>query len=149
MNWKEIGGLDEPITAFQREKDSGSQTGMEQMVMQGVPMLDAPTLQIYSMGALIDAVGEFSNKPTSIGYTYKFYVDNLYQDDNIKILKINSVTPSQANIISKSYPLTVSYYGAVRAGDGKNSAGRKFLDWLLSGQGQASIAQAGYVPLAP
>ena len=36
-NWKEVGGNDEKIRAYQREENSGSQTAMEKLVMQGIP----------------------------------------------------------------------------------------------------------------
>ncbi|MDR1615470.1 MAG: substrate-binding domain-containing protein [Syntrophomonadaceae bacterium] len=146
-NWKEVGGSDEPIVAYQREANSGSQTGMEQLVMQGAPMLPPRTSIIDSMGILIDTVAEYQNGLSSIGYTYKYYIDKLYQNDNIKILLIDGIAPDSENIAGLKYPLTVSYYGVVRENDGADSIGHQFLEWMLSGEGQRCIAQAGYVPL--
>ena len=37
-NWKEVGGQDEEIKAFQRPVNSGSQTGMLSLVMKGLPI---------------------------------------------------------------------------------------------------------------
>ncbi|MDR1160257.1 MAG: substrate-binding domain-containing protein [Syntrophomonadaceae bacterium] len=147
-NWKEVGGNDAPIAAYQREADSGSQTGMEQLVMQGVPMSPPQTTIVDSMGGLIDAVAEYQNGLSSIGYTYKYYIDKLYRNDNIKILRIDGIPPDSENIASLKYPLTVSYYGVVRENDGEDSTGRQFLDWMLSDEGQRCIAQAGYLPLS-
>ena len=41
-NWKEVGGEDEKITAFQRPVNSGSQTGMLSLVMKGLKLMEAP-----------------------------------------------------------------------------------------------------------
>jgi phosphate transport system substrate-binding protein len=147
-NWKEAGGEDMPITAYQREPNSGSQTGMEQFVMQGMPMMPPQMTQtVVEMSGLIAAVAEYENGPAGIGYTYKYYVDRLYRDENIKILRINGIAPETANLASGEYPLTVGYYGVVREDDGAGSVGHRFLDWMLTGEGQSCIEQAGYVPL--
>jgi phosphate transport system substrate-binding protein len=147
-NWKEVGGADLPIIAYQRDPNSGSQTGMEQLVMGGVPMRAAQMTQTFGdMMLLIAAVAEYENGPAAIGYTYKYYADRLYHDENIKILRIDGVAPDPANLASEEYPLTVNYYGAVREGDGAGSVGHRFLDWMRSDEGQRCIAQAGYAPL--
>ncbi|MDR2571470.1 MAG: substrate-binding domain-containing protein, partial [Oscillospiraceae bacterium] len=67
-NWSELGGNNEPIVAFQREPDSGSQTGMEQLVMKGEPLATAPAaLVVQSMEGLIETVAEYDNGKASIG----------------------------------------------------------------------------------
>jgi phosphate transport system substrate-binding protein len=144
-NWKDVGGEDRPITAYQREPNSGSQSGMERLVMKGEPMAEAPAaLYMDSMAGLVEAVAaEYDNGVGSVGYSYKYYVEALYKNENIKILDIDGRAPSDAG----RYPLTVNYYGAVRVSDGKDSVGRRFLDWILSDEGQECVKQAGYAPL--
>ena len=52
-NWKEVGGADAPIIAYQRNKTAGSQVMMENVVMDGEPMMDAPMeYRPSEMGAL-------------------------------------------------------------------------------------------------
>ena len=41
-NWKEVGGNDEKIRAFQRPVNSGSQTGMLALVMKDKELMEAP-----------------------------------------------------------------------------------------------------------
>ncbi len=146
-NWKEVGGNDEKIRAYQREENSGSQTAMEKLVMQGIPMLPPNKIKIaMGMGMLIDVVGEYENSPASIGYTYKYYIDTLYKNENIKLLKINDYTADDENLRNNSYPFTTNYYGVIRKENGNEIAG-KFLDWMLSDEGQKCIEQAGYIPM--
>ena len=85
-NWSQVGGNNEEIVAFQREVGSGSQTAMEELVMTGLEMMEAPMgWRIGGMGYLIDKfTAEYRNAPQSIGYTYKYYVDRLYISPDIK-----------------------------------------------------------------
>ncbi|MDR1464208.1 MAG: substrate-binding domain-containing protein [Oscillospiraceae bacterium] len=146
-NWKEVGGPDQAIQAYQREPDSGSQTGMEELVMRGVPMADPQTvLVIEGMAGLVERVAEYQNGRASLGYSYRYYVDRLYKNDSIKVLRIDGTAPDDEAIRSGRYPYGVRYVGVIRQGE-ENQPGGLFLDWLLSAEGQACIRQAGYLPL--
>lgn len=147
-NWKDLGGNDSDIFAYQREPNSGSQTAMENLVMQGVEMVEPITTKtraIYGMGSLVDAVAEYQNGPSSIGYTYNYYINNLYKSDLIKTIKINGISPSSENLISSIYPFTTAYYGVIRKDSPEESYERKLLDFLETKLGQDLIAMAGYV----
>jgi len=146
-SWREVGGANQAIRAFQREEGSGSQLGMEELVMQGTPMADPKTVMVVGgMGGLIDAVAEYQNSARSIGYSYKYYIDNQYSNESIKQLKIEGVAPTNENIRNGSYPLSVEYVGVILKG-GEKGPGWLFLDWILSEEGQACVAQAGYIPM--
>ena len=85
-NWKELGGEDRAITALQRNSEAGSQTLMEKLVMQGTPMMEAPREQmIGDMGTIIDAVALYDNNASAIGYSYYYYVKNMWGDEHIKL----------------------------------------------------------------
>ena len=143
-NWKDIGGEDLPIIAFQREPNSGSQTAMEKLVMQGEMLMPAIETKIQGMSELIDAVAEYKNDSASIGYTYKYYMNNLYKNENIKIININGVTPENENLLSKAYPFATSYYAIIRGDEPEDSPARKLRDYLLIDEGQEVIKMAGY-----
>ena len=146
-NWNEVGGKNEKIRAFQREKNSGSQTAMENLVMGGADMIDPIEVKIIEgMGMLVDAVAEYENETASLGYTYRYYIDTLYKNDNIKTISVDGIAPTNENIRSGSYPFTTSYYGVIREGD-EEEIGGQFLDWILSDEGQKCVAQAGYITL--
>ncbi|KPU44153.1 phosphate-binding protein PstS 1 precursor [Oxobacter pfennigii] len=146
-NWKEVGGDNAKIISYQREENSGSQTAMKNLVMKGIPMLPPETTKVsIGMGALIDAVAEYKNSRNSIGYTYKYYIDTLYKNENIKILNIEGISPSPDNMRNSTYPFSTCYYGVIRKSDKDNTGGR-FLQWMISEEGQKCIAQAGYITL--
>lgn len=146
-NWEDVGGEKQKIVAYQREENSGSQTAMENLVMGGRNMISPKKIKtIVNMGELVDAVAEYENNTSSLGYTYKYYIDNLYKNDNIKILSVDGVYPNDENVRNGSYPYTTNYYAVIRGGDEENTGGL-FLDWILSKEGQKCIKQAGYIPI--
>lgn len=147
-NWKEVGGNDEEIRAYQREKNSGSQTAMEELVMEGEPLIDAPiTFVPMAMGALVEAVAEYENGSAAIGYTYCYYINNLYKNADIKVLNIEGVSPEHENLVSKEYPFSTAYYVVIRSDEPEDSVYRKLRDYMLTDEGQEIIRMAGYCPV--
>ena len=147
-NWKEVGGDDAEIIAYQREPNSGSQTAMEETVMKGLSMIKPPIeTSVGAMGMLIDRVVYYKNNTMSLGYTYKYYIDRLYRSPDIKILQVDGLMPSDENVRNNSYAFITPYYAVIRSTDVEDVGG-KFLNWMLSDEGQACISQAGYVSLA-
>lgn len=144
-NWKELGGENLEIRPYQREMNSGSQTAMQQIVMKGRPLIKAIDTKIYmGMGGLVDAVAEYENGKASIGYTYYYYINNLYKNDQIKVLKINGITPENENLINNKYPFSTSYYAVMRKDEPDGSPARTLRDFLLTKTGQDMIQMAGY-----
>lgn len=145
-NWKALGGNDEEIKAYQREPNSGSQTVMENMVMNGIPMMDSPKISPpTTMGELVEAVADYKNKENSIGYTFYYYLNNLYKNEDIKVLKINGVSPDNENLLNKSYPFSSGYFAVTIKG--KDKKAEEIKDYLISDEGQEIIKLAGYCPI--
>lgn len=145
-NWKEVGGDDAKIIPYQRETNSGSQTAMEKFVMKGEPLIDpADGYRIEGMGEVIEKIGEYKNRKSSIGYTYYYYINNLYKSDDIKTLKINGISPENENLLNGSYPFTTSYYAVMP--DDTTGTFKELRDYLLTSEGQEIIRLAGYCPV--
>ena len=69
-NWKDVGGKDQEIIAFQRRADSGSQTLFQKLLIQGGPLMEAPTeLAPTAMGELVDSIAEYNNSANAIGFS--------------------------------------------------------------------------------
>lgn len=143
-NWKELGGPDVPIQAYQRNEDSGSQELMEKLVMQGAKMIDAPSLILPTMMAPIYALRD---DPAGVGYSVYYYVTFMLPDPGVKLLAVDGVKPTSETIGDRSYPLTAEVYAVVR-GDAPAGSGAALLrDWLLTGAGRTAIVASGYVPM--
>ena len=148
-NWSEVGGEDKEIIAYQREVNSGSQTGFLDLVMGDVEPADAPTeKRIVGMGELVEAVSGYDNSDQALGYSYYFYVNEMYVRDAAKLISVEGVYPSPETIADGSYPYTTAYYAVIRADEPEDSPARALLNWTLSEDGQNAAKEAGYVPLA-
>ena len=144
-NWKEVGGEDIEICAYQREQNSGSQNLMEKMVMQGLELMEAPkSFYIDSMSGLIDQIAAYETSASSLGYSVYLYAKDLYVKDNVKFLGINGVMPSDATIASGEYPLSKIVYAVYRSDEPADSPVRKLCNWLLTEEGQEAVVAGGY-----
>ena len=148
-NWKEVGGDDAKIIAYQREKNSGSQNLMEKMVMQGEKMTDATNtnLEIESMEGLVDGISSQQNSKYAIGYSIYLYAKEQYVRGNVKFVDINGVEANDENITNKSYPLTKIVYAITKKTEPEGSSTRKLIKWLRTENGQKVVQAGGYVKI--
>ena len=144
-NWKQVGGSDEPIIAYQRNTDSGSQNYMIDF-MGETPLMDAPTeLRPGSMGGLMDVIAPNDGSLGSIGYSVYAYAADMYgTGDNIKFIKVDGAAPTKETIISGEYPLSSYNYAIFRADEPEKGAVRRLAEWMTSYDGQLAAAKAGY-----
>mgnify|MGYP004695497163 FL=1 len=144
-NWKQVGGSDEPIIAYQRNTDSGSQNYMIDF-MGETPLMDAPTeLRPGSMGGLMDVIAPNDGSLGSIGYSVYAYAADMYgTGDNIKFIKVDGAAPTKETIISGEYTLGSYNYAIFRADEPEKGAVRRLAEWVTSYDGQLAAAKAGY-----
>ncbi len=144
-NWKQVGGSDEPIIAYQRNMDSGSQNYMIDF-MGETPLMEAPTeLRPGSMGGLMDVIAPNDGSLGSIGYSVYAYAADMYgTGDNIKFIKVDGAAPTKETIISGEYPLSSYNYAIFRADEPEEGAVRRLAEWMTSYDGQLAAAKAGY-----
>jgi len=148
-NWKEVGGNDAPIQAYQRPKTGGSQAIMDKEVMGDTPMMEAPNTDyvVATMEGIIEAVRAWDGEPDAIGYTVYYYADDMGMADGLKLLSIDGTAPSDETIRNGSYPIHTAYYAVMDSHTPAESPAGILFDWLLSQDGQNLIAHEGYVSL--
>lgn len=147
-NWKELGGPDKEIIAYQRPENSGSQTLMQNQVMKGLQMADAPTeLKPSAMMGLIDVIASYDNSDKAIGYSVYYYANSMYSKNMVKFINVDGVEPNNENISSGKYPFTSAYYAVIRRSEPENSNAIRLLSFILSEEGQKLAEDSGYVPL--
>jgi phosphate transport system substrate-binding protein len=145
-DWRDVGGEPAEIHPYQRDEQSGSQQLMRELVMGGARMIDAPDMILLTMIAPFYAV---STDPDGIGYSVYYYEERLApQAEQVRLLAVDGILPDQERIASRNYPYTTEVYAVMRASQPAGSASRRLRDWLRSADGQALIAETGYVPLA-
>ena len=128
-NWKEVGGENKPIINLIRNEGSGSQTAM-QIFMNKTPIKKSGQM-FYGR---------------RIAYSFRYYVERIVQDGNIKMLSLNGVEPTADNIRNGSYPIFDNFYMIYRK-DNLNPNIKVFEDYVLSKDGQNIIDKTGYVSI--
>ena len=146
-NWREVGGVDEPIVAYQRNANSGSQSMMERF-MGDVTLMDPPgeMRSAGSMSGLVKGIADYDNGKGAIGYSFRYYVTDLVGDYDVKLLAIEGAAPTLENIEDGSYPITGEFYAVTRKGDADKNLTR-LLDWIRGEQGQELVVKSGYARL--
>ena len=143
-NWKQVGGKNEEIAAFQRNEGSGSQSMLERF-MGDKPIMEAPTeLKNDLMSGIIERVSNYKNKTNSIGFSFRYYVEGIIKNPDIKMISIDGIAPTAENIKNGTYPVVTPIY-AVTYEEQTNENVDKLLNWILSDEGQYIIDETGYV----
>ncbi len=143
-NWREVGGKNEEIAAFQRNEGSGSQSMLERF-MGGKPIMEAPKEMINDlMVGIIERVSNYKSKSNSIGFSFRYYVEGIIKNPDIKMLSVDGIAPTAENIKNGKYPIVTPIY-AVTYEEQTNENVDKLLDWILSDEGQYIIEKTGYV----
>lgn len=146
-NWKQVGGKNEEIAAFQRNEGSGSQS-MLQRFMGDTPIMEAPTEMVNTMmSGIIEQVSSYRSKSNSIGFSFRYYVESIIQNPDIKVLSVDGVAPTAENIRNGSYPIVTPMY-AVTYEENTNENVDLLLQWILSEEGQYIIEETGYVGIS-
>lgn len=129
-NWADVGGVNRSINPVTRLKGSGSQTVMDKFMGEREI---APKSMLAITGA-------------SIGYSFRYYLDGMVGNEEVKMLSLNGVYPDSENIRNSSYPLIYPFYAVYRA-DNQNENIPKLIEWILSDEGQYIIEESGYVSI--
>lgn len=143
-NWSEVGGKNEKIAAYQRNEGSGSQSMLKRF-MGEKEIMEAPTEMVNDlMSGIVEKVSDYRSKSNSIGFSFRYYLEGIIKNPDIKIISIDGVAPTVENIKNGTYPITVPLYAVTWKGNNNENV-EKLLEWVLSEEGQYIIEKTGYV----
>ena len=147
-NWKELGGDDQNIEAYQRVLNSGSQTLFLNLVMKDVSPVDAPKkYRIDGMDGLIETLASYNNDGNAIGYSVFYYAKKMYQVPGLELISVDGIMPSDETIGSKKYSFLNQYYVVIREDTPDDSETMKLYNYILSDKGKEDMKKAGYIPI--
>ncbi len=135
LNWKEVGGIDRPITVVTREEGSGTRGAFQDMVMGKTRICKWAIVQ-DSNGAVREII---SGDPHAMGYISLGLVN-----DKVKALKLDNITATDENIITKRYKL-VRPFLFVTKGQPTGQV-KDFITFALSQEGQSLVEKEGLIP---
>jgi phosphate transport system substrate-binding protein len=145
-NWRDISGADEPVIAYQRPQNSGSQTILQSIMREDRlihPIIDSEFVP-GGMGGMINKVtSNFYNYNSAIGYTFLFYLTQMADSTGVKTLSVDGVAPTHQNIQNNRYPFAQTVYAVTTGNESENT--RRFIEWILGEQGQELVAKTGYI----
>jgi len=135
-NWKEVGGKDAPIHLFTRDEASGTREVFWEKLLKKGPIAGNANV-VASNGAMKAAIAQDKD---AIGYAGIGHVDQ-----SVKGIVLDGVVPSQENAMNGSYPVVRKLYMNTKGEPSKLV--KAFIDYIISPDGAAIIAKAGYFPL--
>ncbi len=143
-NWSDLDGIDfdKEIVIVSRDSSSGTFGVFNDVVndgkIDGNPIRLTPTALTQSSNG--DIAGTVADTEGAIGY-----VGLGYLSDNLKAVKVEGVKPTNATVANGQFPIARPLYMFT---DGwPQGEIKKFLNFVLSTEGQKLIEQIGYVPL--
>lgn len=135
-NWKEVGGENKPIAVVSRDTSSGTYETWNDMVMRK-ERVTPKALIVASSGAMLTTVAQ--NK-YAIGYDGIGYVN-----ETVKALKVGGKAGSVETALDGTYPLSRFLYMFTKGWP--TGEVLKFMNFMLSDDGQKIVAATGFVPL--
>jgi phosphate transport system substrate-binding protein len=133
-NYSEVGGPDEEIIVVSREEGSGTRAAFEELVMESgetAAVITETAILQQSNGQVRTTV---STTPNAMGYLSFGFLD-----ESVNTVAINGVDPTVENVKNSSYsifrPLNMLTSGT------PNELAQAFLDFILSAEGQAIVAE--------
>ena len=147
-NWRDLGGDDATIEAYQRVLNSGSQTLFLNLVMKDVKPVDAPVkYRIEGMDGLIEALASYNNTGNALGYSVFYYAKKMYAVPGLELISVDGIMPSDDTIGSGEYPFLNQYYVVIREDTPADSETMKLYNYILSDKGKEDMRKAGYIPI--
>ncbi|MDW8107576.1 MAG: phosphate ABC transporter substrate-binding protein [Armatimonadota bacterium] len=143
-NWSQVGGPNMPIVVFSRDSNSGTYGFFQQVVLKNQNWGQG----VRFMPSTSEEAREVARTPGGIAYGGIAYFKNR---PGIKILKIAAkegepaYAPTEENVRTRKYPISRFLYFYTN-GKPKGEIA-KFINWVLSPEGQALVREVGYYPL--
>jgi len=145
-NWKAVGGPDAELRAFHRPSEARSRLLMTRLVLKDRKSADLP--DIMTMG-MCGAYNRLISDKQGLGYSSFFQELRSSALDHRRIVpvSVDGVKPTPDNLSSRAYPYVTELYLVTQKDLRDRSAAALLRDWLLSEEGQAVIAESGYVSI--
>lgn len=137
-NWSQLGGDDMEIVVVSREDGSGSRDAFQEIVGYSSGELIRNSIIASGNGNIKTTV---ANNKHAVGFISFEYID-----DAISTIDIDGVAATAENVLEQKYKIARPFLFVYK--DGSLTAnGQKFIDFILSDEGQKIAAEAGAIPI--
>jgi phosphate transport system substrate-binding protein len=147
-NWKELGGEDRKIVILSREVNSGTHVYFKEHVLRkgdtkGKEEFAPSALLLPSSQAIAD---EVAGNASAIGYYGMGYISN--KQKPIMVAKNETsdyIAPTIENVINGTYPISRPLF--IYTNGQPQGLVKKFVDFVLSKEGQGIVLATDFVPI--
>jgi len=140
-NWKEVGGPDKKILLYSRENNSGTYEFFKEHVLLKKDF-DPAAQNMPGTAAVVNAIAK---DKFGIGFGGAAYAKDIKEVALAEKTGGEYVMPTEENILSGKYPVSRFLYFYLR--ERPQNETKKFVDWVLSKEGQKVVKEVGYFPL--
>lgn len=143
-NWQEVGGENSPIVVVTRENASGTRGAFEDIMslkreVNGMKVSAiSPRAQVANGNGMIKTI--VANNPFAIGFVSLGSID-----ESLRAVKVNGIEASHENIAAGKYTIARPFIVLMKNDVASNA--RDFVNYILSDDGQAIIANEGYISI--
>jgi phosphate transport system substrate-binding protein len=142
LNWKDVGGPDEPIVLILRPESSGTRATFKKIVLGGATEATGQALTEDSNGAVVTAVSTTPGSTSVIGFAYFSDPANA---GKVTGLQLDGIDASVDNMANGTYKLSADGHMYTK-GDATGLT-KSFLDYILGPQVQGTtIPGLHYAP---
>lgn len=139
-NWKELGGDDAEIRLYGRENSSGTYTYFHDEVVKADYAASVQSLP--GTAAVVNAIKKDVN---GIGYGGAAYAVGVKHAMVKKNANSKAYNPTPETIAKNEYPITRYLFMYLR--NRPTGETKKYIDWILSPEGQNIVTEVGYFPV--
>jgi phosphate transport system substrate-binding protein len=137
-NWRDVGGPDRQIYVVGRELGSGTRDTFNEIVF-GNTTVEAMGIDTVTMQSA-ETKTAIAGSDKGIGYLGFSYAEG----EDIRILSLDGVTPTEDDINDGSYPLSNNLY--LYSYGGPRPGAMSFIEFVQSPTGQAIAQENGFIP---
>ena len=134
-NWRDVGGNDSQITKIVRSPNSGTHSYFQEHVLDGDEYDNNAEVR-HTTNSIIKFISE---NPSAIGY------GGIGYNTGIKLSNIDGISSSEENVRNNEYPISRYLYFYTPTQPGGEV--QKFINWVMSMNGQKQVKTAGYIPI--
>lgn len=143
-NWQQVGGPDRPIVVIYRiQTEIGKFSGVGYMTRRF--LFDDPDVDFTEKALYFRDSGLVEKNVENIQWAFAPDGVSSARRRNVKILSLDGIPCTKENVASGRYPFFRPLYLITR-GKPRGEL-KKFLDWIISDEGQAVIGSVGTVTL--
>jgi len=139
-------GISGQITVITREDGSGTRGAFVEIVDVTVGGNDNITMEAVVAPGTSVMMTNVAENPLAIGYASTGVA---LGDSRVSVLNIDGVAPTVENMLNGTYAIQRPFIIGYNTSEGLSPLAQDFVDFIFSAQGQAVVANRGYVPFVP